>query len=194
MHRDAWGRSRMRRSGSRPQGGFTLIELLVTISIAAIMMTLAIPNFMDFLRNNRLAGQANDFVLACAYAKSEAVKRGLRVTICSRQNDSTCAASTTWDTGWLVFVDVDGDGVCDGCGAANPPDTILQVRSPVTDEGGNTLRAGARTRITFQSTGFSPGFNDTFRLCDSRGTAVARQLVVSQQGRVTATTGTAACP
>lgn len=179
-------------SGSGSQGGFTLIELLVTISIAVILMTIAIPNFMDFVRNNRLSGQANDFVLACAYAKSEAVKRSVRVTVCSRQNDTTCAGSTTWDNGWLVFVDNNPNEAGNVAGTVDGSDTILQVRAPL--EGGNTLRAGGNLRITFQTTGFSPGFNDTYRLCDSRGTAVARQLVISQQGRVTTTTGTASCP
>lgn len=173
-------------NGSRSHGGFTLIELLVTISIAVILMTVAVPSFMDFVRNNRLAGQANDLVLAFAYAKSEAVKRGIRVTVCSRQTDASCAGSATWDTGWLVFVDNDGGG------SVNGADVVLQVRPPL--EGDNTLRAGARQRVTFQTTGFSPGFNDTFRLCDSRGTAVARQLVISAQGRVTTTTVTASCP
>ncbi|MCP5278018.1 MAG: GspH/FimT family pseudopilin [Thiobacillus sp.] len=162
--------------------------MLVTISIAAIMMTLAIPNFMDFLRNNRLAGQANDFVLACAYAKSEAVKRGLRVTICSRQDDATCSGGPTWDAGWLVFVDNDGSGTVNGA------DEVLQVRAPL--EGDNTMRADAIQRIRFQPTGFSSDGdnNDPFRICDTRGMAVARQLVVLPLGRVTSSTGTAECP
>lgn len=167
-------------------GGFTLIELLVTLSIAVVLMTLAVPSFLDFIRNNRLTAQANDLVLALAYAKSEAVKRGVRVTVCSRASDTTCAGSTTWDDGWLVFVDTNGNGTAD------MGEEIRQVRGPL--EGGNTLRAGARTRVTFQATGFSPGFNDTFRLCDARGTADARQIVLSAQGRVTTTIGTTACP
>lgn len=166
--------------------GVTLIELLVTLSIAAVVLTLAIPNFRDFLLNSRLTSQTNEFVLALASAKSEAVKRGTLVTVCSRATDTSCAGSTTWDTGWLVFVDGDVAGTVDGT------DIVLQVYS--TLEGNNTLRAGARQRVTFQNTGFSSGFNDTFRLCDARGTATARSIVVSQQGRVTSAIGTLACP
>jgi type IV fimbrial biogenesis protein FimT len=161
--------------------GFTLIELLVTLSIAAIMLTLAIPSFRDFLLNNRITSQTNDFVLALVSAKSEAVKRGVRVTVCSRATNATCAGSTTWDTGWLVFVDNDGGGTVNGA------DVVLQVREPL--EGGNTLRTTLQ-RVTFQNTGFSSGFFGTFRLCDSRGATEARGVIVSAQGRARRATDT----
>jgi type IV fimbrial biogenesis protein FimT len=178
--------------------GFTLFELLITVSIAAIMLTLAIPSFRDFLLNSRITSQTNEFVLAQASARSEAVKRGVRVSVCSLAVNSTttCADSTTWDNGWLVFVDNNGDGTVDG--AATPPDVVLQVRAPL--EGGNTFRSGALNNVTFQSTGATTmpaatlAADRTFRLCDSRGTTVARSILVSTLGHLTTQTGTASCP
>lgn len=173
----------------RRQRGITLIELLVTLSIAAILLTVAVPNFITFVQNNRLATQANDLVTMLNYARSESVKRNQRITVCSSTTGSACAGSTTWETGLLVFADTNGDGVVDG------GEDILQVRQEM--EGNNTLRAGIRTRVTYQATGFSSGFNDTFRLCDSRGTASARAIVVSNQGRVRTNTlagESQACP
>ena len=168
------------------QRGFTLIELIVTLSIAAILLTVAVPNFITFVQNNRLASQANDFVTMLNYARSEAVKRNQTITVCSSTTGTSCAGSATWDSGLLVFADSSGDGVVD------VGEDILQVRQAM--EGSNTLRAGARTRVTYRSNGFSPGFNDTFRLCDSRGKDSARAIVVSMQGRVSTRTGTASCP
>lgn len=163
----------------RGQQGFTLIELLVTLSIAAILLTVAVPNFIVFVQNNRLATQANDLVTMLNYARSEAVKRNQRITVCSRSTDTSCAETTNWDTNWdsglLVFVDTNGDGVVDG------GEDVLQVRQGL--EGSNTLQTGLN-RVTYQSTGFSSGFMGTFRLCDTRGTASARAIVVSNQGRV----------
>ncbi len=183
----------MKTQGTPPDGaghgsymGFTLIELLITIAVATILLTVAAPNFRDFLLNSRVTTQTNEFVLALAYAKSEAVKRNSPVTACSRNNNTTCANSTTWDTGWLVFADTDADGTVDA------GEVVLQVRAPL--EGNNTLRAGARQRVTFRNTGFTPGFNDTFNLCDSRGAANGRNIVVSAQGRVTSQVGAVACP
>jgi type IV fimbrial biogenesis protein FimT len=165
--------------------GFTLVELMVVLSIAAILLTVAVPGFQSFILNARRTMVANDLVLALAYAKSEAVKRGVRVTVCSRQNDTTCAGDTTWDVGWLVFVDNNGDGVVDTA------DLVLQVYPSLPN--GSTLRAG-RARVTYQPTGFSPGFNDTFHLCDARGAGEDRNIVLSLLGRVKTESGTGSCP
>lgn len=179
----------------RHSTGFTMIELLITIAILAILLTLGIPSFRDFILNSRMARQTNEFVLALAYAKSEAVKRGVRVVVCSRDNtdpnNRTCAASTNWDNGWLVFVDQEANAAS-AWGTINGADQVLQVRP--TLEGGNTLRAGALERVIFLSTGFQPDLQETFNLCDTRPAASGRNIVVSPQGRVTTQTGAITCP
>ncbi len=69
--------------------GMTAVELLFTMAIAALVMALAVPNFRDFVQNNRAAEEANALVGALALARSEAVTRGVPVTVCSsdRQRD-----------------------------------------------------------------------------------------------------------
>ncbi|OYY93121.1 MAG: hypothetical protein B7Y41_13305 [Hydrogenophilales bacterium 28-61-23] len=173
------------RSGPRRRSGFTLIELMVTISIVAIMATIAVPSFIELIRNSRLTSQANDFVLALMYAKSEAIKRVQSVVVCSSSNGTSCAGSTSWEQGWIVYQDADGDGTADA-------GEIMRVWSALG--GGNTLRTGARTSLTFQNTGFSIGSNSTFNLCDARGVANGRNVVLSPLGRVTTTTPASACP
>lgn len=168
--------------------GFTLIELMITLSIAAILLTVAVPNFIVFVQNNRLTGQANDVVTLLNLARSEAVKRGQRIAVCSRDTDTACAGTTNWDGGLLVFVDANANGIADA------GEEILRVRQGM--ENGNTLRAGAAASIAYQSSGSRviPAADEVFRLCDTRGPASARAIAVSPVGRASMSTGTALCP
>jgi len=82
--------------------GFTLIELMVTLTVAAVMLTLAAPNFVAFMRNSELTAQANGLVAALNTARTEAMKRGLNAMVVPRDG-------VAWTSGWRVFVDTNGD-------------------------------------------------------------------------------------
>jgi type IV fimbrial biogenesis protein FimT len=74
--------------------GFTLIELLVTLAVLGIVMTLAAPSFVDFVRSNRLKSAAFDLVVSLNYARSEAIKRNTDATL--------TPAGGGWSGGWSV--------------------------------------------------------------------------------------------
>ncbi len=168
------------------QTGFTLIELMVTIAVLGILLSIAIPAFQNMVLNSRITAQANQAITALNYARSEAVKRAAPVTVCSTNGGAACAGSTNWSTGWMVFADADGDGTVDA------GEAVLRVWPALG--GSNTLTAGAHLRVTFTATGFATGFNDTFRLCDSRGKDHARAIIINAMGRSYVEKGTAQCP
>lgn len=64
-----------RRSRILEQHGFTLIELLVTVSVLAILVTVAVPAFTNLLDNRRLTGAAEALVAELQFARSEAIMR-----------------------------------------------------------------------------------------------------------------------
>ena len=92
----------MRRSHKRAFG-FTLIELMVTIAIAAILLTVAVPSFTTYLRNAELTSASNNLIATINTARGEAMKRNRRTMVVPTSN------GTDWTTGWVVFVDLNGN-------------------------------------------------------------------------------------
>jgi len=157
--------------------GFTLVELMVTLAVFAITVTFAIPNLREFIQNNRLISQINDVTSTLHLARSEAVKRKRTISICGSNNSSTCN-TPSWEQGWIVFVDVDADGVLDA-----GVDELLRVGSALS--GSNTLRIVSFTSTTlvqYNSQGAIDS-SGSFKICDTRGAANARAININTTGR-----------
>lgn len=166
----------------RNKSGFTLIELMVTLSVLAILLTIATPNLRMFIQNSRLMSQTTGLVGDLNFARSEAIKRGGAVNICASADGATCSGAVTWETGWIVF----NENSVPLNTTVDAGEAILRVTPALG--GGNTIRA-ARSAFRFSPQGYSVGFTDTFRACDSRGLGSGRNVIVSNQGRVTTGTG-----
>ncbi len=157
-----------------------MVELIITLTIAGILIALAAPAMTTFVQNQRLTSQANDLVADINSARSEAIKRGSSVSLCSSSSLSGCSASTQWETGRIVFLDSDGDGTVDG------GDTIIRTGQSL--EGSNTLRpvGSSTTAITFSNAGMTTldtGTEIALRLCDSRGQNSGVTVYVNFTGR-----------
>lgn len=162
----------------RIQGGFTLIELLIVMFIATVILGVGIPNFREFIDNNRMAAAVNDLVSDFHLARSEAVKRRANVTLCASANWNAPAPACggTIADGWIVFVDCSAAAPC---GAPNLNvdafDAVLKAHPPMDDTITPATDAGALVYMTYNATGFpqavpaigAPAAN--FVLCDDRG-------------------------
>jgi type IV fimbrial biogenesis protein FimT len=75
---------------------------MVTVTVAATLLVVAVPAFTSFVQNNRAAAHANELVTALAFARNEAIRRGVPIAICSSTNGAACAGVNDWTTGWVV--------------------------------------------------------------------------------------------
>jgi len=87
---------------NRPSG-FSLIELVVTLAVLATLVALALPSFQETLRRNRVATATNELLASLALARTEALKGLGPAGLCASIDGATCATSTDWAAGWLVW-------------------------------------------------------------------------------------------
>lgn len=93
--------------------GFTLNELIISMAVAAILMTAAVPSLRSYVVNTKLSAGTNALIGSLNFARSEAIKRGVPVSICASSNGVFCTL-TPWGQGWMVFVDEGTPGLVDG--------------------------------------------------------------------------------
>lgn len=112
---------------NRRSNGFTTIELMVVLVIGAILAALAAPSFNSFVNNTRMSSAMTQITGDLNFARSEAIKRNMRVLMCVRNAAGTdCGAGTDWRNGWLVCYDGDQDGSCDATTVSNPNPLVVR--------------------------------------------------------------------
>jgi len=173
----------------RAASGFTMVELMVTIAVAAILMAIAFPSFQSVMRSNRLATATNQVIGAVSLARTEAIRNTRGAGVCASSDGSTCAVSTDWATGWLVWSDLDGNGTYDG----SPTDTALRFMKG--DAKTVVTGPSAATAIRFDARGRLAGAQQTIVLqpvtCGTQ--ALRRTLTVAVSGQVRKTGALATC-
>lgn len=161
--------------------GFTLVELLVVLAVGAILLAIAVPGYAFLVNGSKLTAVTNDLVSALHLARSEAIKRGKRVTVCKTSNAMaaipSCDTTARWNDGWLVFVDGGTKGVIDSS------DTLLLVRGDISNEASITT-SNFSNFISYLSTGVSQGSNElangTIRICVA---GTRRDIIINTTGR-----------
>ncbi|MBN2063237.1 MAG: prepilin-type N-terminal cleavage/methylation domain-containing protein, partial [Sedimentisphaerales bacterium] len=71
----------VRKRQYRLSGGFTLVEMLTVVTIAAIMMVIAVPNITSMVRNASMTNARNLVKTALSQAQSYAVRNGVHAGI-----------------------------------------------------------------------------------------------------------------
>ena len=161
------------------QKGFTLIELIFAMGISVLLIALTASSMQAFLLNNRQVSSINEFVASIQYARSEAVTRNNRITVCASVDGINCAAAT-WEGGWLIFNDLDDDRVVDA--GENILRAVGQIDSTQIRSGefGNFFVYRPNGRVMTNDVNVNAG---QFTFCDRRGPEKARVLIIDISGR-----------
>jgi prepilin-type N-terminal cleavage/methylation domain-containing protein len=170
-----------------PRGaGFTLVELMCALAVTAILLAIGVPSLHRLITSRAVAAHVDTFTSALRFARSEAAKRGVPVSVCASlepdRAEPACAASGAggWQTGWLVFVDR-GE-----LGRIDEGDEVLRVEQALRASGGVQ---SSRRYLTFQPNGialnatgsylFKPGSGSS----DADVASLQRTVCVNKQGR-----------
>jgi type IV fimbrial biogenesis protein FimT len=152
-----------------------------------------LPSFGNAYLTNRLASYANNFIGSVQYARSEAIKRNVKVTVCASSDGTTCASSpTSWQPGWIVKCEA-ASATATNCTSGGGSTLVLQKQEALSSTYAMTSTSGGYVLDMAPS---GVGTTDyTLKLCRAAGEQW-REIKVTPTGRTTVSskTAAAACP
>ncbi|MCP4320852.1 MAG: prepilin-type N-terminal cleavage/methylation domain-containing protein [Alteromonadales bacterium] len=162
-------------------GGFNLLELMITLAVFAIIAGISLPSFLDLINRIQFDSYSNNFRNSIRLANSESVKRGVSITMCTSNSDSSdCSGNAGWENGWLIKETVTVSG----------RDPIVMIHEPLQDT--FSLRGDSSnntTQFTFSASGLNSGTGN-FVLCRNRSVDENSKLVTLNQFGKTKLKGT----
>ncbi|MFT5720270.1 MAG: type IV fimbrial biogenesis protein FimT [Motiliproteus sp.] len=172
------------------QRGFTLTELVIVLGLATLLSTLGVSGFQSLMASNQVDTLATTLRTSLMWARSEAINRGQRVLLCRQAlSQGECAGSgatgeTSWNQGWVVFVDQDNDRQLD----TSQGDVLLQVFE--LQDPRQRLMWNRGDFIAYDDSGALGSLNGTFCVGHADGNiGLQHELVLPYSGRLrTATT------
>lgn len=175
--------TKYRSTGMRPQRGFTLVELLVVIVIMGALMAAAVPALGAITDSMKLSSQSSVYFSSLHQARSEAIKRNSRVTLCTSADGSACAESGGWHQGWIIFHDANNNG------ARESGETVIHQVQALPARSRLVGNLNVAKYVSFSPTGGTQLVSGAFQagtltLChESASGGEARQIILNALGR-----------
>jgi type II secretion system protein H len=154
------------------QAGFSLIELMVVIAIFAILLSIAIPNFIGKMPARRLESAAGDVNAALQRARMVAIKENTCVVI---------EFSSSSDN-YRIYADNGGDTPDNACNKTQDVDE-LTIKSRDLPAGVDLISATPQSTIRFDGRGF-PDNSATISLKNASGPTWTVTLNVTGSSRI----------
>jgi len=163
---------------SLKQRGLTLLELLVTLTITAILASLAIPAFANTIKRTNSLTIAYQMIELVQFARSEAITRQVPVTLCGSSDGQRC--DNKWSKQILIFADNNNNGAMDNT------DVLLHVTDSLKTGETLTWRSFQnKSYLQLQPNGMTYYQNGNFTYCPADGDEhFAVQWILNAAGRL----------
>lgn len=157
--------------------GYTLLECLLTLMLTMLLLTMGVTAYQHLIASNKTTVYLNQIVTTIYYARSEALKQHLPVTICKSNNSQQCNGN--WQDGWIVFVDPHNKMQPESA------QQILRVYHALPQGDHLSWRASLHKNDALQFNALGNARQDgTFIYCPHNNKQYAGAVVISLTGRV----------
>ncbi|MBL4835290.1 MAG: GspH/FimT family pseudopilin [Pseudomonas sp.] len=147
--------------------GFTLLELMITLTVAAVILGLAVPAFQTTIAKNAVKSATRDLVTTLNAARAQSMSSRTPVTVTPEGGN--------WNNGWTMQYQnsVESD-------ETYVPSSRIQIRSAITS-------------LTFRPQGGRAAGANTLVVCHADADIPGRRVTVSFLGRVDTVEDTTGC-
>lgn len=155
--------------------GFTLIELLFSITLLAVILSLALPSLERLRLFSQSVSAAQQLMAILNFSRQQSVINKISVSICPTQDSVAC--SHNWDHPLMIFHDDNSNG------SREAEETILRY-SDILEKGEKLVwkASGSRDYIRYKFMGETRNQNGRLSYC-SRKNRVIVQIVLYHTGR-----------
>ena len=156
------------------QCGYSALELIFVMALMTVILTLVVPALSTTLAQGRVVTASHDMMADLQTARFTAISRQQVVVVCPSIDGNSCANSSRWEAGWILFVDQDADRRRSSgeplilAHGALPNDLQLRFRRP--------------HRLFYRPDG-SAWPNGHFRFCSKSRKARPRAVIIYRTGR-----------
>jgi type IV fimbrial biogenesis protein FimT len=189
----------------RNQLGLSLLEVVIAVAVAGLLLSLAVPSFQAMQARRAVAAAIATIESDFALARSEAIRQGHSVTICSSSTAGECLADAAsgdddWTTGWIIYAQptTSGSSSSSSSNSSSNSSSSTSSSAPSTapaSPASSPLRVQGRlagiqsiqasdNQFTFRPTGLGKSTSERIVITPQADATQARWLCMSTAGRL----------